>query len=31
MIIKAYDTITIDITQIIYSTINPNLYFPILK
>ena len=31
MIIKAYDTITIDITQIIDGTINPNLYFPILK
>ena len=31
MIMKAYDTIAIDITQIIDSTINPNLYFPILK
>ena len=31
MIIKTYYITTIDITQIIDSILNPNLYFPILK
>ena len=31
MIIKTYHIITIHITQIIDSTLNPNLSFPILK
>ena len=31
IITKTYHIITIDITQIIDSTFNPNLYFPILK
>ena len=31
MIIKTYCITTIDITQIIDSILNPNLYFPILK
>ena len=31
LIIKTYHIITINITQIIDSTINSNLYFPILK
>ena len=31
MITKTYHTIIIDITQIINSTLNPNLYFSILK
>ena len=31
MITKTYYIITIDVTQIINSTLNPNLYFAILK
>ena len=31
MITKTYHIITIDITQIIDCTLNPNLYFSILK
>ena len=31
MITKTYYMITIDVTQIINSTLNPNLYFAILK
>ena len=31
LITKTYLIITIDINQIIDSTVNPNLYFPILK
>ena len=31
MVTKTYHIITIDITQIIDCTLNPNLYFPILK
>ena len=31
IITKTYHIITIDITQIIDNTFNPNLYFPILK
>ena len=30
MVIKTYHIITIDITQIINSILNPNLYFAIL-
>ena len=31
MIIKTYHIVTIDITQIIDSTLNLNFYFPILR
>ena len=31
MITKTYHVITIDITQIIDTALNPNLFFPILK